>query len=127
MEQDEKQQRDALFGHNAQCASTTNGLNGLSDRGYSSVQVGRFDQLRNDAVYRRAWDYEGRDGVAEEFRPAPGETQQEPRHHLSWAQVRDNINISERNQGLRSAHDSVEIGRNTLESLDDQKGELESM
>lgn len=49
----------------------------------------------------------------------PGEPQQ-----LSWAEVRDRIDVDERRRGLRSAHESAETGRATLESLEDQKGEI---
>ncbi|CAN0343216.1 unnamed protein product, partial [Ectocarpus fasciculatus] len=44
---------------------------------------------------------------------------------LLWAQVRDSIDVTERRRGLRSAHESVEVGREALERLDDQKERLE--
>lgn len=48
--------------------------------------------------------------------------QQQQREQLSWAQVRETLNVAERQHGLRSAYESVEVGRATLESLEDQKG-----
>lgn len=43
---------------------------------------------------------------------------------LSWAEVRGKIDLAERQRGLRSAYESVEVGRGALESLDDQRGNL---
>ncbi|CAB1101591.1 unnamed protein product [Ectocarpus sp. CCAP 1310/34] len=48
-----------------------------------------------------------------------------PSGPLLWAQVRDSIDVTERRRGLRSAHESVEVGREALERLDDQKERLE--
>lgn len=43
---------------------------------------------------------------------------------LLWAQVRDSIDVTERRRGLRSAYESVEVGKEALEHLDDQKGRI---
>lgn len=53
---------------------------------------------------------------------AAGQGEYEQQQQLSWAQVRDGIDVDERRRGLRSAHESAETGRATLESLQDQKG-----
>lgn len=47
---------------------------------------------------------------------------QQQHQPLSWAQARGQIDVAERRRGLRSAYESVEVGRETLECLDDQKG-----
>lgn len=47
---------------------------------------------------------------------------QQQQQQLSWDQVRSKIDVGERQRGLRSAYESVEVGREALERLDDQKG-----
>lgn len=50
---------------------------------------------------------------------------QQQQQQLSWEQVRDRVDVAERHRGLRAAHESVEVGRETLETLQDQKGAIE--
>ena len=47
---------------------------------------------------------------------------QQQHQPLSWEQARAKIDVAGRQRGLRSAYESVEIGRTTLEGLDDQRG-----
>ncbi|CAM9503605.1 unnamed protein product, partial [Scytosiphon promiscuus] len=51
--------------------------------------------------------------------------QQQQQQQMSWMHVRDSIDLTARRRGLRSAYESVEVGRETLERLDDQKERLE--
>lgn len=59
------------------------------------------------------------------FGNQPPQQQQHQHQQLSWEQVRRNIdaNVAERQRGLRSAYESVEVGRETLERLEEQEGE----
>lgn len=93
---------------------------------------------RDEAGSGRAWDGDFEETTAEALHDVLGrrddlptcsagsrttqQRSQQQQQQLSWAQVRGSIDVAERQRGLRSAYESVDIGRNTLESLDDQKG-----
>lgn len=47
---------------------------------------------------------------------------QQQHQPLSWEQARGQIDVAERQRGLRAAYESVEVGRETLECLEDQRG-----
>lgn len=51
-----------------------------------------------------------------------GASQQQQHQPLSWERARGQIDVAARQRGLRSAYESVEVGRETLECLDDQRG-----
>ncbi|CAM9411844.1 unnamed protein product, partial [Laminaria digitata] len=54
-----------------------------------------------------------------------GVSQQQQHQPLSWERARGQIDVAARQRGLRSAYESVEVGRETLECLDDQREKLE--
>lgn len=60
---------------------------------------------------------------ADSRQPQQQQPLQQQQQQLSWEQVRRNIDVGERQRGLRSAYESVEVGREALERLDDQKGQ----
>lgn len=110
-EQQEQQQRDALFGPNPR-----------RDDARSPASRGSY----NDDSERNAAEGEA-GGVPSYGGSQSWSGQHEQRQQLTWAQVRDRIDVNERRRGLRSAHESAETGRAALESLQDQKGTLLSL
>lgn len=111
MSEQEARERDSLFGTSSrQSTASSRATNGHDPllRAPREPDGGGGDL---DAASATSWG-----GMTA---PPP---QQQQREQLSWAQVRDTLNVAERQRGLRSAYESVEVGRATLESLDDQKG-----
>lgn len=111
MSEQEARERDSLFGTSSRKTTVS-----------SRAPTGHDNLLRSprepdggggglDAASVTSWS-----GMT-----APPSQQQKP-EQLSWAQARETLNFAERQRGLRSAYESVEVGRATLESLDDQKG-----
>lgn len=154
MQQDEVQQqqdRDALFGpRSRRPTSSIPPSRGTREPGYNSNHLsGAGAQLAAQQSFsseggnefnssRGGWDDADADAVGLVRRGGRsgsghgqygGRYEQQPQREqqqLSWAQVRDSIDVDERRRGLRSAHESAETGRATLESLQDQKGERRS-
>lgn len=128
-------EREALFGRLSSrqqrpATSRTTGpeIRGVGEEGNYDEDVGGWDDAANGGGGAAAAGGTGRSstrgGVHECDKEPPQQQQQEQRQqqHLSWDQARDRMGVAERQQGLRSAYESVEIGRETLERLDDQKG-----
>lgn len=117
--------RDALFGPASTAAPAVgNNNNNSTRRSYagSDQAAPALGQIGGGGSrgFREAGGYGGSSG------PAAGSYeanwQQQHQQPLSWAQVRDNIDVVERRRGLNSAYESVEVGREALERLDDQTG-----
>ncbi|CAN0543553.1 unnamed protein product, partial [Ectocarpus sp. 12 AP-2014] len=120
----ENADREALFGESSSrrsaspsgaagaAASSGAGNNGASSRRHGGTVGGRIQHYSDESPDVR--------GNVEQQQQQPP-----PSGPLLWAQVRDSIDVTERRRGLRSAHESVEVGREALERLDDQKERLE--
>lgn len=116
MEQDEQQQRGELFRASARSDEAMPGRSR-----YIRDTLDREDPVSQPTSGSGYWG--GRSAAAVGgMEQGGGNRQQGPSQQLSWAQVRDGIDIRERQRGVRSAYESVDIGREVLESLDDQKG-----
>lgn len=119
MKQDEEQQRDELFGLNARRISVAGGRDSSVDGERTSRQGNVTRPLTSETGCRGEWNAAALPDRELQF---DSREQEVSGQQLSWDQLRDEIEVAERQQGLRSAYESVEIGRGTLESLEDHKG-----
>ncbi|CAN0475478.1 unnamed protein product, partial [Ectocarpus sp. 8 AP-2014] len=120
----ENADREALFGESSsrRSASPTGAAGAAASSGAGSNRAS--SHRHGGAVGGRIQHY------SDESPDVRGNLEQQqqqppPSGPLLWAQVRDSIDVTERRRGLRSTYESVEVGREALERLDDQKERLE--
>lgn len=135
MENADREDRDALFRPTSSrpptAAAAAAGSSALAGSDQAAPAPGQRGG-GGDRGFGELWpgDYGGGGGgwgnaagsFEANWQQQPSHRQQQQQQPLSWAQVRDNIDVVERRQGLQSAYESVEVGREALERLDDQKG-----